>query len=60
MFSLKTHSELFGANEQQDEHHGSEWPLLLALATLAVVTLLGALSAKCLLNRFSKRPLCSG
>jgi Ca2+:H+ antiporter len=43
MFSLKTHSELFGAKEQQDEHHGSEWPLSLALATLAVVTLLVAL-----------------
>jgi Ca2+:H+ antiporter len=43
VFSLKTHRELFGTKEQHDEHHESEWPPVLALATLAVVTLLVAL-----------------
>jgi Ca2+:H+ antiporter len=43
VFSLKTHRELFGTKEQHDEHHESEWPLVLALATLAVITLLVAL-----------------
>jgi Ca2+:H+ antiporter len=43
VFSLKTHRELFGTKEQHDEHHESEWPPALALATLAVVTLLVAL-----------------
>jgi Ca2+:H+ antiporter len=43
LFSLKTHRELFGTKEQHDEHHESEWPQVLALATLAVVTLLVAL-----------------
>jgi Ca2+:H+ antiporter len=42
VFSLKTHPELFASQE----HHGSEekeWPLLLALGTLAAVTVLVAL-----------------
>jgi Ca2+:H+ antiporter len=42
VFSLKTHRELFASQE----HHGSEekeWPLLLALGTLAAVTVLVAL-----------------
>jgi Ca2+:H+ antiporter len=42
VFSLKTHRELFASQE----HHGSdekEWPLSLALGTLAVVTVLVAL-----------------
>jgi Ca2+:H+ antiporter len=43
VFSLKTHSEFFSSKEQEDEHHESEWSLYLALATLAVVTLLVAL-----------------
>ena len=43
LFSLKTHRELFGTKEQHDEHHESEWPQVLALATLAVVTLFIAL-----------------
>ncbi|MFB9264428.1 calcium/proton exchanger, partial [Bradyrhizobium erythrophlei] len=43
VFSLKTHRELFATTEQHDAHHGPEWPLALALATLAVVTLLVAL-----------------
>ncbi len=43
LFSLKTHRELFGTKEQHDEHHESEWPQVLALTTLAVVTLLVAL-----------------
>jgi Ca2+:H+ antiporter len=43
LFSLKTHRELFGTKEQHDEHHEAEWPQVLALATLAVVTLFIAL-----------------
>jgi Ca2+:H+ antiporter len=42
VFSLKTHRELFASQE----HHGSEeaeWPLSLALGTLAAVTVLVAL-----------------
>src|SRR5258708_4457872 len=43
VFSLKTHREFFSSKEKVDEHHELEWPLVLALATLAVVTLLVAL-----------------
>ncbi len=43
LFSLRTHRELFGTVEQPDEGHGPEWPLALALTTLAVVTLFVAL-----------------
>jgi Ca2+:H+ antiporter len=42
MFSLKTHRELFTG----EDHHASdetEWPMSLALATLAIVTVLVAL-----------------
>ena len=45
LFSLKTHRELFASVAHADEAGGSEepWPLGLALATLAVVTVLVAL-----------------
>src|SRR5512144_1300658 len=42
LFSLKTHREFFGAAEHADEH-AEEWPMSLALATLAGVTVLVAL-----------------
>ena len=42
MFSLKTHRELFAA-EEHEAHRADEWPLPLALATLAGVTVLVAL-----------------
>jgi Ca2+:H+ antiporter len=42
LFSLKTHPELF-ASEEHGEAAEEHWPLALALATLAVVTLLVAL-----------------
>ena len=43
LFSLKTHRELFSSVGRDDEHHEAEWPLALALTTLAVVTVLVAL-----------------
>ena len=42
LFSLKTHREFFGGSEQP-ETDGAPWPLGLALATLAGVTVLVAL-----------------
>src|SRR4051812_40196665 len=42
LFSLKTHRELFGGAEHAEEGH-PPWPLGLALATLAGVTVLVAL-----------------
>jgi Ca2+:H+ antiporter len=42
LFSLKTHRELF-ASEPHEKSDESEWPLLLALTTLAGVTVLVAL-----------------
>jgi Ca2+:H+ antiporter len=42
VFSLKTHRELF-AGAESGESHDSSWPLGLALATLAAVTVLVAL-----------------
>lgn len=41
LFSLKTHREFFGAAEH--EHDEEQWPMNLALATLAGVTVLVAL-----------------
>src|SRR6187401_824348 len=45
LFSLKTHSEFFGAASHADEH-AEEWPMSLALATLAGVTVLVALTSE--------------
>ena len=42
LFTLKTHREFFGSAEHGDEH-AEEWPMALALATLAGVTVLVAL-----------------
>jgi Ca2+:H+ antiporter len=42
LFSLKTHREFFGA-VAESEHTAQPWPIGLALATLAVVTVLVAL-----------------
>lgn len=39
LFSLRTHRELFGATEEVEEEH-APWPLKVALATLAGVTVL--------------------
>src|ERR1041385_1003278 len=41
LFSLKTHREFFGGDH--GEEHEAEWPLPLALITLAIVTVLVAL-----------------
>ena len=41
-FSLKTHRELFASAAHADDHEGA-WPIGLALATLAVVTIVVAL-----------------
>jgi Ca2+:H+ antiporter len=43
LFSLKTHRELFASVEHGDADHEAPWPLGLALATLAGVTVLVAL-----------------
>ena len=45
LFSLKTHREFFGAAQHCDEH-GKEWPMSLALVTLAGVTVLVALTSE--------------
>jgi len=45
LFSLKTHSEFFGAAEH-GEHEEERWPMSLALATLAAVTVLVALTSE--------------
>ena len=45
LFSLKTHREFFGAAQHGDEH-GEEWPMSLALVTLAGVTVLVALTSE--------------
>src|SRR6476661_4684249 len=45
LFSLKTHSEFFGAAEH-GEHEEEPWPMSLALATLAAVTVLVALTSE--------------
>jgi len=42
LFSLKTHKEFFGSAEH-GEHGDAAWPIGLALATLAVVTIVVAL-----------------
>jgi Ca2+:H+ antiporter len=43
LFTLKTHREFFGSVGGHGEAEGEPWPLRLALATLAVVTVLVAL-----------------
>jgi len=44
LFSLKTHPEFFGSvASHKEEVHASPWPMSLALATLAAVTVLVAL-----------------
>ncbi|QDV75629.1 calcium/proton exchanger [Botrimarina mediterranea] len=43
LFSLKTHRELFASVEHAESGHEAPWPLGLALATLAGVTVLVAL-----------------
>jgi Ca2+:H+ antiporter len=45
LFSLKTHSDFFGAADHGEEHE-EEWPMSLALATLAAVTVLVALTSE--------------
>ena len=45
LFTLKTHREFFSAAEHASEHE-EEWPMSLALATLAGVTVLVALTSE--------------
>jgi len=45
LFTLKTHKEFFGSAEHEGEHE-EEWPMSLALATLAAVTVLVALTSE--------------
>jgi Ca2+:H+ antiporter len=45
LFTLKTHSELFGSSRHA-EHDEESWPTSLALATLAGVTVLVALTSE--------------
>jgi Ca2+:H+ antiporter len=45
LFTLKTHKEFCGSAEHEGEHE-EEWPMSLALATLAAVTVLVALTSE--------------
>jgi Ca2+:H+ antiporter len=45
LFSLKTHGEIFAA-AKHEEHDEEPWPMSLALATLAAVTVLVALTSE--------------
>ena len=42
-FSLRTHKELFASAESGDDHHGTPWPIGVALGMLGVVTVVVAL-----------------
>ena len=53
LFSLKTHKELFASAEQGDEGE-APWPIGLALATLAGVTLLVALVSEVFVESVQK------
>jgi Ca2+:H+ antiporter len=53
LFSLKTHREIF-ASAEQAEHGEAAWPLGLALATLAVVTVLVALVSEIFVESVQK------
>src|SRR5262249_35216463 len=53
VFSLKTHRELFGAVGHGDEHEAA-WPIGLALATLAGVTVLVALVSEVFVESVQK------
>ena len=43
IFSLRTHKELFASAESGGDHHGTPWPIGVALAMLGVVTVVVAL-----------------
>src|SRR3982751_1111108 len=53
LFSLKTHRELFASAEHGDEHE-APWPIGLAVATLAGVTLLVALVSEVFVESVQK------
>jgi Ca2+:H+ antiporter len=53
LFSLKTHRELFASAEQAEEHE-APWPMGLALATLAGVTVLVALVSEVFVESVQK------
>jgi len=53
LFSLKTHRELF-ASEEHVEESEAPWPIELALATLAVVTILVALVSEIFVDSVQK------
>ena len=53
LFSLKTHRELFGSAEHA-EHGEAPWPMGLALATLAGVTVLVALTSEVFVESVQK------
>ena len=55
VFSLKTHPELFASKEHEAEDAGeAPWPIGLALATLAVVTVLVALVSEVFVESVQK------
>jgi Ca2+:H+ antiporter len=59
LFSLKTHRELFGGAEHTEaEEH--EWPIGVALATLAVVTVLVALVSEVFVESVQEAALALG
>lgn len=59
VFSLKTHSEFFASADHAD-HDEAEWPLGLALATLAGVTVLVALVSEIFVESVQQAALALG
>lgn len=53
LFSLKTHAELFAGREHKEEGE-TPWPLLVSLATLALVTVLVALVSELFVESVQK------
>jgi Ca2+:H+ antiporter len=61
VFSLKTHRTFFsGAGEAEAEPHESPWPIGLALATLAAVTVLVALVSEIFVESVQEAALALG
>ena len=54
VFSLKTHREFFGSKEHEEDEKEAPWPIGLALATLAGVTVLVALVSEVFVESVQK------
>jgi Ca2+:H+ antiporter len=60
LFSLKTHREFFGAKGSHEEETHEPWPLPLALATQAAVTLLVALMSEVFVGSVQEAAVAMG